>query len=70
MKGFNIMQGNHYPGSVDPEIVADDRLIPAQEKLACCVVMMAGFGLKSAKKKKKMLHSTKKLSCIDRVITW
>jgi hypothetical protein len=54
MKGFNIMQGNHYPGSVDPEIVADDRLIPAQEKLACCVVMMAGFGLKSAKKKKKV----------------
>jgi hypothetical protein len=42
---------NHYPID-DPEIVTGDRLLtPAQEKLANCVVMMAGSGLKSAKRK-------------------
>jgi hypothetical protein len=35
------VKGNHYPGD-DPEIVAGDRLTPAQEKLAYCEVMMAG----------------------------
>jgi hypothetical protein len=45
----NKSKGNHYP-SDDPEIVDGDRLTPAQVKLAYCVVMMAGFGLKSAKK--------------------
>jgi hypothetical protein len=44
----NKSKGNHYLISDDPEIVA----APAQEILAYCVVMMAGSGLKSAKKKK------------------
>ena len=29
-----------------------EKLTQAQEKLACCMVMMAGSGLKSAKKKR------------------
>jgi hypothetical protein len=33
------VKGNHYPGD-DPEIVAGDRLTPAQEKLAYCEVMI------------------------------
>jgi hypothetical protein len=36
----------------DPEIVAGYRLTPAQEKLADCLVMMTGSGIKSAKNKK------------------
>jgi hypothetical protein len=44
-------------------------ITPAQEKLECCMVMMAGSGLKSEKKKKKRLHSTYKLPCIDRAIS-
>jgi hypothetical protein len=45
-------------------IVADDRLLtPEQEKLAYCLAMMAGSGLKSAKKK-KFTFSANKLLCL------
>ncbi len=42
---------NHYH-SDNTEIVADERSKPAQEKLAFCVVMMAGSALKSAQGRK------------------
>jgi hypothetical protein len=60
----------HYP-SDDPDIVADGRLTPAQEKLANCVVMIVGSGLKSAKKEKKVTSckQTASLPCISRAIT-
>jgi hypothetical protein len=38
-------------------------LIPAQEKLAYCVVIMAGSSIKSAHKGKR-LYSANKLPCI------
>jgi hypothetical protein len=49
----NKSNKNHYP-SDDPEIVAGDSATPVQEKLAYCVVIMAG--LKSARKKKFTYH--------------
>ncbi len=43
----NTSNTNHYP-IADTEVVAHDRVIPAQAKLAHRVVMMASSGLKSA----------------------
>ncbi len=51
---MNKSNENHYP-SDGTDIVADDRLIPPEVKLAYLVVMMDGSGLKSAKREK--LHS-------------
>jgi hypothetical protein len=54
----NKSNTNYYPRD-DSEIVADDRFTPAQENRACCVVMIAGPGLKFAKKKKVMYRTNK-----------
>jgi hypothetical protein len=54
-----------YP-SDDHEIVADNRLTPAQEKLADCVVMM---GLWPQICKTGKGYIVNKLPCIDRAIT-
>jgi hypothetical protein len=44
----NKSNRKHYYPSNDTEIIAGDSSIPPQAKLAYCVVMMAGSGLKSA----------------------
>jgi hypothetical protein len=62
----NQSNENHYPNDV--KIIAADRWIQAQAKLAYLVVMMAVSGLKSTQRNR--LHSANKLPCIDKGLTW
>jgi hypothetical protein len=55
-RAMKVLKKIILPSDDPDEIVADDRLTSAQEKLAYCEVMMADSGLKSAKKKRKRLH--------------
>jgi hypothetical protein len=57
----NKSKGNIITPDDDPEIVAGDRLTPAQEKLAYCVgVMVWWMALDSNLQKRKRLYSTNK----------